>query len=253
MALGLLLNVGIASGQSADPAPPPQPEDRCGHTGGQWDECLQSSCDVCDDCIAGCLCPADTVWNDDYIGCQSAPEVQTPADLCGTSGGAWNDCGSSSCEACDDCVGTCECPEGTAWTAELGCGAGEKPMPESACSMSGGTWNECAAASCDMCLDCIGACVCPAGMISDGGDGCIDAPPACEAGHLWDGEKCEPLDQSMGPEPETAKPVAGSPAGGAGCTVAVQNAGSTSWPLMLLTFAMLVAGATLRGRSAWLR
>ena len=88
----------------------------CG-AGTVCDMCASSSCPLCDDCVAACL-PAQPGKCDDHDDCPKGqvclyglgecapacsdvpPQCQVPDQVC-------NDCATSSCPGCEDCVGAC--------------------------------------------------------------------------------------------------------------------------------------------------
>ena len=154
-------------------------QDQC-PDGQVWNECAQSSCPMCTDCIGACVpvnlseqqkCEKNGgTWNDcPAVGDGLAvcgdpvciPGELTPAKTCELTGGTWNECAHGSCPTCEDCVAACVYPV-------------EKRAQM--CEQSGGTWDECASSSCPSCPDCIQGCVCPVGTINSG-DTCVPDEP----------------------------------------------------------------------------
>jgi len=116
-----------------------------------WSECANASCEDCADCVGACV---------EGSGGEAAQNQPSPAEpsarvscgnlTCGV-GERCDDCGSDpSCPQCDVCVPTCvgsSAPEGSG-----------RPNDGHDCP-PGEAWDECAQSSCELCADCIGACV----------------------------------------------------------------------------------------------
>ena len=183
--------LALGSTASADPIAPTD-EGLCTDTSGTWDECAGSSCDGCDDCIADCLCPVGTVF-EGGSGCITPLGIEPPSDetLCTEAGGTWDECAGSSCDVCDDCITDCFCPDGLSFVSGAGCitpDEVEPPSDEQVCADAGGTWDQCATSSCDLCEDCVAGCLCPVGQFLDASGSCVvdldpdDGDPAVEDG-----------------------------------------------------------------------
>jgi len=214
----------------ADPDPTKGPQQiNCEETEGTWDECAESSCDICADCIGACLCPDGTSF-EDAQGCVDLSELVFDK-RCARTGGT------SICEAPDCapdepclaiCMMVCECPQGLLWDNDAGCL--EAPPMEILCEQSGGELAcepfECPAddADCAIILVCNEQCTCPEEQAYDTLQGCIDAPVDMEVPAF---EGCS--QSGMGP-------FAGCSGGGAG------GKGS----MVLVLFALMIALRTRR-------
>ena len=116
----------------------------------RWSECAHASCEDCTDCVGACV---------EGSGGEEPGAEPTPSQPAGvTCGGltcgpgeTCDDCGSDpSCPQCDVCVPTCVGSSDPEGSAQQGDGHGCSP---------GEVWDECAHGSCEVCADCVGACV----------------------------------------------------------------------------------------------
>jgi hypothetical protein len=228
----------------------------CAETGGAWTDCGSGcgpmNCDLylspaaleCPEiCVDLCECPDDTpIWTED--GCTSADicdgSPPSEQEICEGSGGTWDECATSSCPGCDDCVGGCFCGGGQGYDPRTGCF--DVPSMEELCVQSGGSV-ECgdppAADEGDPLPpntdegageECFLVCACPEGQVFDDTGGCVDdaelsSEVLCRnTGGTWD--SCASACPEEGPEdqacPDVCLEVCACPAGqvfddGEGC------------------------------------
>ncbi|MDP6942787.1 MAG: hypothetical protein QF464_01445 [Myxococcota bacterium] len=107
--------------------------------------------------------------------------VPLDESTCEEMGGSWDECASSSCPTCDDCIAECVCPPGKVFDPVDGCMG--QPSFEALCNATGGT-SECVPPDCPPDAPCAAMCVmvcdCPVGLVWDEQVGCTPPPPMTE-------------------------------------------------------------------------
>jgi hypothetical protein len=195
---------------SCDPDQAPACEDV---TCGTCETCEAGECHPVIDEIGECEDHADCEGGGTCVSsyggeCQSFCSVKDPEEIttCEDSGGTWDGCVlgvATTCENRDSgldgasvCREGCLCPEDAPILTADGCVAESAcdavtSTPQETCEDSGGSWDECAASSCDSCADCIADCLCGQGEAFDASLGCVtpsEEVPTADAAEATDSE-----------------------------------------------------------------
>ena len=141
------------------------------------------ACDAHADCEGGATCVSSADGCESFCSMEDTEEIA----ICEGSGGAWTECLlgiATTCENRDSgldgasvCREGCLCPEDAPILTDEGCVAESAceaiaSTSQALCEESDGTWDECAASSCDSCDDCIPGCLCEIGEF-DPSLGCV--------------------------------------------------------------------------------